>query len=607
MSQPAQNNSQHVNNSPAVIYCRVSSKKQVKEGDGLQSQEQRCKNYAQMHGYNVIDDFSDDGVTGAIYERPGIKKMLDFLKAQIEETVVIVDDISRVARDVTAHFQIRAAIKIAGGRLESPSFTFGETATDQLLETIMAATAQYGRRGNKEQVMNRMRARLERGYWTFHPPVGYMFEKHPVHKQLLVPSDLAPIVQEALEGFARGRFARIVDVVQFLSVHPHWGTMSRVPLQNRTKEMLTQPLYAGLVGFAPWEMPLLKGIHEPLIREETYHAILKRLMQSEQAVTAPTTARGYPLRGLVRCAVCQYPLTTSRCRGRDAYYSYYHCFNERCDRKGKGVRVENLESDFLTRLEEFKPSPRSFLLLGNWVEKMCGNVIEQKTEVRKAAKVTLRDVERQQSSLAMRLAETQSTVVIRTLEEKIEALEAERIALQVSLNGEDSEVVPKTLRTTLEKVQSYLEMPSDKWKTGDVKVQETVARMVFPKSVFYDRNEGLRTAEYSLLYRILGVLEEGENGVVDIADTFSNHLEQSSYVGCFHLFHLACAEIERCGFLVQNAEARLPQPTHRTISKRSSATRRASRIISTLSSTGSDICITAKTTHFVGTSSYRSV
>lgn len=27
----------------AVIYCRVSSKKQVREGDGLRSQETRCR------------------------------------------------------------------------------------------------------------------------------------------------------------------------------------------------------------------------------------------------------------------------------------------------------------------------------------------------------------------------------------------------------------------------------------------------------------------------------------------------------------------------------------------------------------------------------------
>ena len=35
-----------------VIYCRVSSDRQVREGHGLQGQEQRCRAYAQAHGYH---------------------------------------------------------------------------------------------------------------------------------------------------------------------------------------------------------------------------------------------------------------------------------------------------------------------------------------------------------------------------------------------------------------------------------------------------------------------------------------------------------------------------------------------------------------------------
>src|SRR5690242_5446532 len=115
----------------AIIYARVSSERQVNEGGGLQSQEQRCRSYAQTCGYQVVSTFSDDGVSGALIERPGIQAMLSFLQAQDREIVVIIDDISRIARDVIAHVTLRTAIKSAGGRLESPSFTFGESAADE--------------------------------------------------------------------------------------------------------------------------------------------------------------------------------------------------------------------------------------------------------------------------------------------------------------------------------------------------------------------------------------------------------------------------------------------------------------------------------------------
>ena len=36
----------HTANQRAIIYCRVSDKKQRNDGDGLQSQEHRCRDYA---------------------------------------------------------------------------------------------------------------------------------------------------------------------------------------------------------------------------------------------------------------------------------------------------------------------------------------------------------------------------------------------------------------------------------------------------------------------------------------------------------------------------------------------------------------------------------
>ncbi|MFT3727153.1 MAG: recombinase family protein [Terricaulis sp.] len=57
---------------PAVIYTRVSSRAQVKRGDGLASQETRCRETARTRGYEVVAAFSDDK-SGALIDRPGMK------------------------------------------------------------------------------------------------------------------------------------------------------------------------------------------------------------------------------------------------------------------------------------------------------------------------------------------------------------------------------------------------------------------------------------------------------------------------------------------------------------------------------------------------------
>ena len=50
----------------AVIYCRVSSIKQSTRGDGLASQETRCREFATYKGYAVAEVFKDDASGGLI-------------------------------------------------------------------------------------------------------------------------------------------------------------------------------------------------------------------------------------------------------------------------------------------------------------------------------------------------------------------------------------------------------------------------------------------------------------------------------------------------------------------------------------------------------------
>ena len=104
----------------AVIYCRVSSAAQTKRGDGLGSQDTRCREYARLKGYEVVARFDDD-LTGKIVQRPGMKAMLSFIrKHRNDNCIVLIDDISRLARDVEAHWELRRTILRAGGKLESP-------------------------------------------------------------------------------------------------------------------------------------------------------------------------------------------------------------------------------------------------------------------------------------------------------------------------------------------------------------------------------------------------------------------------------------------------------------------------------------------------------
>ncbi|MBT9161159.1 MAG: hypothetical protein DDT26_02460 [Dehalococcoidia bacterium] len=59
-------------NQKAVIYCRVSTKRQAKEGNGLESQETRCREYASFRGHDVVRVFTDD-MSGSLMGRPRVQ------------------------------------------------------------------------------------------------------------------------------------------------------------------------------------------------------------------------------------------------------------------------------------------------------------------------------------------------------------------------------------------------------------------------------------------------------------------------------------------------------------------------------------------------------
>src|ERR1035437_6950638 len=190
----------------ALIYCRVSSQRQVDEGNGLGSQEQRCRMYAQNKEYEVVRVFPDEGVSGGLFERPSMHKLISYLDEHpTDEFIVIFDDLARFARDLNVHLKLKSELVSRGAKLESPNFTFEDSPEGELIENVVQAQNQYQRQTNRRQVIQKMKARLEQGYWAFGMPLGLINVKHPIHGKILVSREpYATIYKEAIEKYGDG-------------------------------------------------------------------------------------------------------------------------------------------------------------------------------------------------------------------------------------------------------------------------------------------------------------------------------------------------------------------------------------------------------------------
>ena len=82
----------------AFIYTRYSSDKQNKTSN--EDQLGNCRTYAAANNLNVVAVFADAETSGKTLHRPGFLQMVEALKKQKPE-VVLVDDLSRLSRNAT--------------------------------------------------------------------------------------------------------------------------------------------------------------------------------------------------------------------------------------------------------------------------------------------------------------------------------------------------------------------------------------------------------------------------------------------------------------------------------------------------------------------------
>ena len=502
----------------AILYCRVSSPQQKKEGHGLESQEHRGRQYAEGQRYAVVGVFKDD-ITGGRVDRPGMDGLLQFLEkhSTIEQPIVVImDDIKRWARDVEVHFYLRAAVKARNGILESPNFKFGDSPEDKFYETIMAASAELERNQNKRQVIQKMKARLENGYWCFDEPPGLKYIKHPDHGKLLAPDEpKASIIREALEGFACGRFPTREDVRRFLAEKgfTHRGESGIVYTEQVTR-LLTRVLYAGCIEYKKWNVSFRKGKHQGLISMETFQRIRERLQENQRSPHRKAIHEDFPLRGFVLCSGCRQPMTAAWTQGRNQKYPYYRCKTKGCALHNKNIPRAKIEREFEHLLSKVKPRKNileviRIELLALWNKKI-GNVeaIRQKRNAR------LETVKKDIKEYCALIKTAKSQTIRRTYEEQIEELEMEQVRL--GENIQKIEARTYEFEPALNKVIEFLKDPFLMWKTGDLAQQRLVLRMVFDELLIYDHEKGFYTATFSLPVELSCVPELDKMEVVEM-------------------------------------------------------------------------------------------
>ena len=489
-----------------VIYCRVSSTKQVKEGNGLDGQEQGCRAWARQHGLVVERVFCDAGVSGAKDDRPALNEMLDFLEKTPNKYIALFYDISRIARDTELFWAIHNQIVAKGHKVETTQERLENTPIGKFLATIQAAHSQLFREENAARAKANMVEHAKQGYWVLQPPTGYLQVRIDKRIHLKRCEPTASYLQNALEGFADGKYPTqkaVFDYLSHLEVVGPYKKSIRVTM-NFVKNLLTNPKYTGYFEYSHWNIPYQKWMMEPIIDVETYHRIQDKLngKKTVKPHKYNVNDEDFPLRRFVRCAVCGEKLTASRPKGKAGkHFSYYHCHKRGCPMCGKGIKPEIIHSEFERVLENMTPAPEMMNLAMEITKSVYAEQNNAEIANKKALDKAIRDKEEQKTKTFEILVKSDDNAdVVQMCNTRISELSREITELKAKLENSEEEQMP--LDFALDYVKEFVGQPVSVWRAGDYYKKQGVLNLCFAEQISYDRVEKFRTPKLSPIFAV---------------------------------------------------------------------------------------------------------
>lgn len=151
----------------AVIYCRVSTDKQEQDGESLDYQEEKCKQYAVLHDIEVVLVLRE-AKSGYIHY--SLREKLTLARQFIRDgmaDMIIVFDLRRFSRNFVHSAMIFEEIESAGAEIVSVSENIDNSLTGKLIRSILAWSAESERHKIVEYANRRWQTRVEVGL-----PVG---------------------------------------------------------------------------------------------------------------------------------------------------------------------------------------------------------------------------------------------------------------------------------------------------------------------------------------------------------------------------------------------------------------------------------------------------
>lgn len=475
-----------------IAYIRVSTDEQV-NGTSLDSQHKACLDYAKSKGWDLPEEniFREEGESAKIMDRPELLRLLDYCRNNKGKiTHCIVWKVDRLARNLENHTAIRAILAKSGVTLVSVTEPITDDPLGRAMEGMLAVFAQLDNDVRAARTSAGMKARTEQGGWVHDAPPGYSKAKTLSGITTVEPDEMAANVKKFLELFSRGGYsvAQAVELAYNLGIRTKAGKKKS---WQAVRNVLTNPLYAGMIVTKFTNGEIVKGLHKPLITKDTHYAILRVLNEASHSFSRQAE-EDWPLRGgFLIHSVCGNPMSGSAPRGSSGPSPRYHCIKCRTKdiKQPTSVMRNIVHTQFTELLDRVRPDEGTAklykeIILRRWNDaykdsRELLNAINTEIETGMARKSKITDM-----YIDGKLSEMEYATKKDEIEDRLQEL---RIRLS------DASVDVENKEQVVDDAIEFMTNPAEYWNRAHISIKKRIQEVVFPEGLQYNAVEGFGT------------------------------------------------------------------------------------------------------------------
>ena len=176
------------------LYERLSRDDELQgESNSISNQKQMLEDYARQNGFPNPTHFTDDGISGTCFDRPGFNAMMKEVEADHVEAIII-KDMSRLGRDYLKVGQIMEILRVKGVRLIAINDGVDSIRGDDDFTPFRNIMNEYYARDTSKKIKSVFKAKGMSGkHLTGTVLYGYIWDESRTH--WLVDEEAAEVVR----------------------------------------------------------------------------------------------------------------------------------------------------------------------------------------------------------------------------------------------------------------------------------------------------------------------------------------------------------------------------------------------------------------------------